>query len=148
MPDFGNVVFLCEAREFPVNSQAEKFPERDELMASAATQVIAVLPQFGGGPSGALIAVLVNDKQQLLKGPSRTPHEILQLIRENSEPYDAKFAEVQATLYEAWYAPMQSVDLNIVVRTLASALRARHGIIENTRFQYFFSSSLRIQPSS
>lgn len=59
------------------------YPERDKHMANECTRAICTLPQYGGGTSGALYAIL---RAQF----GSEAEEICSFIRKASEPWDEK----------------------------------------------------------
>jgi hypothetical protein len=78
------------------------YPERDAAMAKAATSVICVLPQMGGGVSGALapaLTVVYKNEHDL-----RSPSAHLEAVRRLSEPYDEAIVARVRAIYDEHYS--------------------------------------------
>lgn len=109
--------------EFKVDDVAPSYPERDLRMAGVSSVFIAVLPQFGGGTTGALVPLMVPLMQNRVSGEQNAncaALSIVERIRQFSEPADKDLTAVVSALYEAWYAP----DAALAVRVRAKMAEA------------------------
>ena len=106
-----------------VVATALDWTERDADMARIATDTIAVLPQYGGGTSGAVFTVLLArlglSSGGYLDGSAVDAHDVL---RQHAEPYDEPVAKFMALLYEHLYAPAGERDVAACQAALAALL--------------------------
>ena len=81
-----------------VNGHAT-FVDCDRAMTHAATEAVCVLPQYGGGQSGALIPALTRCGNV----DDAAAPRILTAIRRHSEPYSAEMMRDVRAVYEKHY---------------------------------------------
>ena len=83
--------------DFMLSNGYASYPERDLAAAQQATELLCILPQFGGGQSGVMIPLLESMDEPL------TASNVLEKIRQNSEPFNAELVRKVSAVYQEFY---------------------------------------------